>query len=156
MNVEKLLINIYLLMKVLFVLTIIGVLSLFVYNNCFNPDTINYTIENYTDYEIVSIDIDQGLTGHFCLGSGTISDTLFYNVYIVNKQDGSLSLKQYPSDNSKIFMDTESPYLRITKSYRTDNTSHKMIDLSNYKKYQPKYEFHIPKNSIIQNFDLGK
>lgn len=77
--------------------------------------------------------------GKFYLCSGRIDTVPVYSFYVRNT-DQSFELRDVPVRESKIFTDSDSPYLHITRGGCISSTV--------------SYQFHIPQGSIVEKYNL--
>ena len=101
---------------------------------------------------IVSLSDGSGSRGSFFLGSGSLSERLYFVYY---EGETTFRLKKVPADLTSIIMDEEtSPYLS-TISYVTEYTQ------ADGKKFTKKdrwmldeYVFHVPDGTIVKQYAL--
>jgi len=96
---------------------------------------------------IISLDASSDIRGHFALGCGAIESELVYYYYIQD-DDGGYHIENAKAENSTIF-ETDKIQPRIKLYLReTWQDLFLLIPSGDYK-----YEFHIPINSIIREYN---
>lgn len=102
---------------------------------------------------LVNLRSNDGISGRFFLGSGTVGTTEYYFYYTKN-QDGGFEPNKLSTDSNKIVIfeeDRSDGELRIYEDTFTNKIlDYIAIDLSSKRKY----EFHIPLESLTRDFHL--
>lgn len=120
-----------------------------------------------TELHAIALDKNQTIEGHggFFLGIGSMyvegKQENTYKYYI--KQDEGFILKEVKTSDSIIYEDEEkSPYILEETKKNVCEGGNKFFPLREWSAYcystgktTKRYEFHIPKNSIVQNYNLN-
>lgn len=106
-------------------------------------------IDGYDQKPLANLVDNNGVSGRFFLGSGTIDSTQYYAFYTGDNETG-YSLEKEPASLSKVFMieEGQEPF------WRTNYISPKNKWLVLFGKYDKSYSFHVPKGSIVNNYTL--
>jgi hypothetical protein len=102
-------------------------------------------IESY-QFELVALNNNNNIYGSFFLGSGSIKEEQYFFAY-VKYDDGGIKLWKCEAYTTWIYEDiinNQTPYIIYTESYSRG---------VNF--YSERHEFHIPKGSILQKFNLN-
>lgn len=88
--------------------------------------------------------------GRFILGSGFISSSEYYVAFVDNR--GGLIRAKYPSYSTTVFQDSDEPYVMYqTVTYRA---SYWVAPFITYWKKDTSMDLHVPKDTIIEKFEL--
>ena len=134
--------------------TMIAVLIIFSGYLIYNQFPVN--VEYLTKYEntsIVSLSDTSLVYGSFVLGTGSVSDEMYFTYY---EGTTSFRLKKIPADQTIIIMDENThPYL--TKIIKMERTTHfnNNIDEDFVPWQLPQYEFHVPNGTIVKQYNLN-
>jgi hypothetical protein len=112
---------------------------------------------------MVSLSEGSGASGHFFLGSGSISNVDYFYYYVGTD---SFHKKKVPSDYTTIYMDeNEQPYISTIGLYErmcrrngecTIDQAFYTPGYDNSGHHGPqRYEIHVPNGTIIREFSLG-
>ena len=127
-------------MKKFVILFIILILFLSLFTGCKKQETKVYK------YELMALQTKNEISGNFFLGSGTINDEQYFFAY-VKYNDGGIRFWKCETYNTWIYEDiinNEIP--NVIYTYKNGGF---------FSSYFEQYEFHIPKGSILQKFNLN-
>jgi hypothetical protein len=135
------------------IILICGVLvgGAFYYGQSTSPTYEERVITSTTP--IYSIHLSDGIYGSFSLGYGTVSS---YNQYLYYKDSGTggLLLDSVRADGTVIYQDeNEHPYVRKTENVAVDTKTGE-INRFNLRNYSVKYEIHVPKGTVVEEYKL--
>jgi hypothetical protein len=105
--------------------------------------------EEYSDNYIISLKDTMFVNGRFALGSGYIDEKPAFIYYqVVNN---GYQLKSVPADQTIVIEDeNDKPYIKETLSVNYARLS----GMRSVNSYKTKYEIHVPKDTIVKNFNL--
>lgn len=134
---------------VLVIGSFIGIISAkIVFITCKN----DYILKEYSKHKIKCLDVKNALNSNLFLGTGHIGNNTYYYYYQHNERGGYTYKKIEANDYVIIYEDQDSTaYYTINK--RTFPENHPAYKYSFNTKIV--YEFHIPKNSIDNTFNLN-
>lgn len=100
---------------------------------------------------IVSLDRSNTTTGHFTLGTGTISNQVKYFYYTKTK-DGGYRLDSINADSTTLYEDDrEDGVIAVRSKTEIPEKSWWQFTFMNCEEFT-KYELHVPKNTIRREF----
>lgn len=133
-------------MKKIF-LTLMLLISLFVFTSCHTETQW----KNITETTLLSMRTSESITGSFFLGCGTIDSNLYY-IYWTHDEIG-IQPHRLGAYSSNVFVIEEDRFDGFLIYKELQPVHQSMWNLS-FSDYQNRYEFHIPKGSLIREFIL--
>ncbi len=105
-------------------------------------------------YTLVSIRSADGLSGKFIYGTGSISGSVFYNVYVRN-EDGSVTPYQVPADSSVRIVEESSlhdsgTWMQAVTSYDYSSPLGRWVIGQDYKTIRYK----VPVGTVVHDFSV--
>lgn len=101
------------------------------------------------EISLASLQDNQGLEGHFFLGTGYVESTMTFAFYY-EMPDGSFRLRVTDADHATIYQDeAKSPYARVCEVNGANVRQWFALDFRS-----DVYDIHIPEGSILSNYSL--
>jgi hypothetical protein len=140
----------------IFIFLLVGVMFFFHMGGLFVSSMPSGTAEFsvVTNTSIHSLHDKAMLRGSFFLGTGTLSDKMYFTYY---EGETSFKLKRVPADTTTIFMDEDDhPYIKtITPMKRTVYSDGRATPSSRDYWRETTYEFHVPNGTIVKEYNLN-
>jgi hypothetical protein len=131
-------------------LLIIGVVLFFGTIILQNESDPFHDVEITTNTSIFSLYSDSSNSGHFILGTGSLSNQVQYIIYTPVNDSAALKMTSIPAEETLIYQDTsEDPYFSTIAIYRENSKER-------YGPYGPiRYELHVPPGTMIREYALN-
>lgn len=119
---------------------------------CLLPATIITTrVETSSEQRIVSLKDTNGIDGDFFLGSGSLSNSLKYFMY-VKSEHGGMHMSHVPVSNTIIFEKDQLKHHGILRSY--EQKLPESLRLWMFARTKYRYEIFVPNDTIIKQMKL--